>query len=66
MNTLAITQIGDKKDRKYFVKQACTDLKAFVVQGVGTNFLIFDNDKQVAKFKTPIHWFRDIKKYRHN
>ena len=59
MNTLAITQIGDKKDRKYFVKQACTDLKTFVVQGVGTNFLIFDNDKQVAKFKT----FTNCKNY---
>ena len=53
MNMLAITQVGDKKDRKYFVKQAFTDLnQIFVVQGIGANFFIFANDKQSAKFKT--------------
>jgi hypothetical protein len=51
---LAVTQIGDKKDRTYRVTLYIVNSpsKFFTVQGIDKDFLIFDNDKQLASFKT--------------
>jgi hypothetical protein len=54
MATLAITQIGDKKDRTYRIKLEFTNsqLKFFTVKGVNNNFMLFANDQHLQNFKT--------------
>lgn len=54
MQVTVTQQIGNKKDRTYYVWQAFSNIsnKKFIVKGVGKNFSIFDGNKQLATFKT--------------
>ena len=53
MIVLSVTQIGDRKDRTYRVKQEFTNLSTkFIIKGIGKDFVIFEGDQQLASFKT--------------
>jgi hypothetical protein len=53
MVQISVTQLGDKKDRSYRIKQEFTDLKTcFTVKGIGKDFIVFEGDQQLACFKT--------------
>jgi hypothetical protein len=51
---IALTQIGDKKDRTYRVQNWAKNAqpKIFTVKGIGRNFIIFDGEQQLQSFKT--------------
>jgi hypothetical protein len=54
-NIIAVSQLGDKQDRAHRVwaqSRETKNKKIFVVEGVGSSFVIFDGTQQINSFKT--------------
>ena len=51
---IAITQIGDKKDRTYRVQNCAKNAQTtiYTVKGIGNSFIVFNGDHQLQSFKT--------------
>jgi hypothetical protein len=54
-NYVSVAQVGDKSDRVHHIGAQCKETektKGFTVKGMGKSFVIFEDDKQLASFKT--------------
>ena len=61
--SIAIQQVGDKKDRTYRVAQHSANCqpKLFTVKGVGKSFTLFDGEQQLQSFNTLTKCYEYIK-----